>query len=130
MSGFTVTPPRIPKPRPGSFTELLYKLGHAIAKAQAVPDSEEEKAARAVKRCDDLGRRLLLRPARNIDDMLTKIMVAGYFSDEVTPKRQGDRVGFGFQPNWEPGPDAPLEILVLSSLRADIQRLKRGRIAP
>ena len=109
------------RPRPGSIGDLCHKLGHAIAKAEAI--REKKKQDRAVQRCDDIGRRLLLKPAKSLDDMLTKIMVAGYFSDSVAPAK------FGFEPNWKPGPDAPEEILALASLRGDIWRLKRGRIA-
>jgi len=119
-----MTIPKTSEARPGSFTELYYQLGHAIAKTSAIPAREKKKQDRAVQRCDDIGRRLLLKPAKTLDDMLTKIMVAGYFSDCVTP------VKFGLRPNWEPGPDAPEEILALASLRGDIWRLKRWRIAP
>jgi hypothetical protein len=123
-----MTVPKPRRPRPGSVADLCIKLGHAIAQAQAIPDHEEEKAARAVKRCDNLGRRLLLRPSNSIDDMLTKIMVAGYFPDAVTPKRRGDREGFSFEPNWDPGRNASEELLALASLRGDLRRLKRGKV--
>lgn len=106
-----------------SFVDAYNWFGHALAAAEAVPYRERKKKwDRALKRCDYTGRRLLSMPAKSIDEMLSKICVAAYFSDRATP------IKFGLEPNWEPGNNAPTELLALASLRDDLRRLKRGKV--
>jgi hypothetical protein len=62
---------RASEPRPGSITALCNELGHVIAKAGAVPVREKQKKARATARCHNIGRLLLSKPAKCLDDMLT-----------------------------------------------------------
>src|SRR5271155_5987715 len=102
----------------GVSIEQLYEAFEKAHAAYLIADKglEEPREARALKKCDNIGRRIASRSAADIREMLLKIKIAGWFVDGVSSLEKLE--------NWTPMRFRKGEELdVLVSLRDDIRRL-------